>query len=104
MIPDNPITETQDSQESSPKCERGDCTQLATRTVTIETTQFQSPITLYGVTFATIINHLVFPSRRITVDLCSGCYHFHIKHDKTLQIISVVGTGPYEDLTGGATC
>ncbi len=92
MIPDNPITETQDSQESNPQCQRGDCTWEASRRVTIETTQeVQPPVTLYGVTFATIINRLVFPSRRITVDLCSGCYHFAIKHDKTLQVISVVG-------------
>jgi hypothetical protein len=104
MIPHNPTTETTSSQESSPKCERGDCTQLATRTVTIETTQFQSPITLYGVTFATIINHLVFPSRQITVNLCSVCYHWNIKRDETLKILSVVGVGPFEDLTGGATC
>ena len=91
-IPPNLNTETGDSQEASLTCQRGDCTSEASRRVTIETTQeVQSPVTLYGVTFATIINRLIFPSRRITVDLCSSCYLFSIECDKTLHIISIVG-------------
>ncbi len=80
-------------QESHPKCQHGDCKWNASRRVTLEAQKFESPVTLYGITFMTIINRLVFPERRITVDLCSVCYHWNIKQDKDLQIISVVGIG-----------
>ena len=102
MIPPNRITKTSRSQESSPICQRGDCTQQASRRVTLETQKFEPPVTLYGVTFMTIINRLCFPERRITVDLCSACYIWHIDCDKTLQIISVALIGSYAE--GSVTC
>ncbi len=96
MVATNRNTDGDNRQESKPLCQRGDCRWEASRRVTIEATQeVQPPVTLYGVTFATIINRLVFPFRRITVDLCSGCYLFDIERDKTLQIISVDVIDPY---------
>ena len=81
------------NQALCPKCQRGDCTWDASRRVTLEAQKFEPPVTLYGVTFMTIINRLCFPERRITVDLCSVCYHFDIKRDNTLKVLSVVGLG-----------
>ncbi len=69
-------------QEAVPICQRCDCPWNASRCVTIETTE--------EVAFPTALNGLIFPSRRATFDLCSGCYHFNIKRDETFQIISVV--------------
>lgn len=85
------------TQRSNPKCQRGDCPQQASRRVTLEARKFEPPVTLYGITFMTIINCLVFPKRQITVDICSACYLWHIEQDKTLKIISVVGVGPFEE-------
>jgi hypothetical protein len=85
------------------ECQRGSCPNRGTtyceasRRVTLQAVQeVKPPVTLYGVTFATILNGLVFPSRRITVNLCVACYHI-LKHDKTIQMLSVIGIGPYEE-------
>ncbi len=68
-------------QAATPICQRRDCPWNASRRVTIETTQ--------EVAFPTSLNGLIFPSRRTTFDLCSGCYHFNIKRDKAFQIIDI---------------
>ncbi len=68
-------------QAAVPICQRRDCPWNASRRVTLQTTQ--------EVAFPTALNGLIFPSRRTTFDLCSGCYHFDIKRDKAFQIIDI---------------
>jgi hypothetical protein len=97
-------TETTKRQKPKPICQRGSCPvrgttySEASRRCTIEVTQecWQPPVTLYGVTFMTILSGLAFPQRQMTVDLCVTCYHT-MKQDKALQLFSVVGIGPYAE-------